>query len=138
MGMRKIFIGMGAYTNNGVVTGSTHIAPIVSNFMDLMDSKDINTIGAYRGDLGLYLEEFKMIDYKGQTFEDLIKNYPNEEAFLIADVVSFTEVGGDFKETLSNYLLNLDYEKGFSLVREDKKKQWCLLITTQGELLCRQ
>lgn len=135
--MRKVFIGIGAYTGNGVLTGSDNLSVIVGQFIDLAALKNINTIGVYHGELGIYLEESKMVNFEGQTFKSLSKEYPNEEAFYVAKLTGFTRIGGDIKEILADRASKLPLEGGFTITRSEVGEAWHLVTTTKGELLCK-
>jgi hypothetical protein len=73
-----------------------------------------------------------MVDYKGQEVEDLLKEYPEEEAFYKANVTGYTEIG-DIKNTLSRQLRNLELGKGFTIKRLDNI--WYLVSTANGKLI---
>lgn len=132
--MEKLFIGIGAYTGNGIIIKNEEILnkERLELFIDYVLSKNIKIIGAYKGDLGIYLEECSMVDYKGQEVEDLLKEYPEEEAFYKANVTGYTEIG-DIKNTLSRQLRNLELGKGFTIKRLDNI--WYLVSTANGKLI---
>ncbi len=114
---RQTFIGMKAYTGNGIeAKGASIRLEQIETFIKLCKEKRIGFIGGYRGEDTIYLEAIELHLVDTLSAEELRTKYPKEEAFFQAEVYNYSRLFGETPAKILYKLLHqLEVEKGFTV-----------------------